>query len=318
MHPDNPLYMLSADGSGIGAPIFDQLRPFERGILVDGEPPEDTWTRIARHRHECYRLSHPVPPDDPRAANRLPWAELDEFIRQDNILQLRTILVSVAALGREWIPARSVVPGSFIELADGELLTIAQADHTRWYLRRQTLGRQPPGAGGAAVNPIFRPWDELTDEQRVSHADYTRSQIAQLEDAGFVPVVPAGGPDRAARFRRIGAVRARRLTAQRTWLRRNGDVLQGEAGDWRVVDPKGGERTVGDPQFRASHLHRGGEEWDRKGVFLAWQVTETTVVRTLEGPSTAGAGDWIVESPGGERWPVPDGQFQQGYRALPG
>ena len=318
MHPDNPLYMLSADGSGIGAPIFDQLRPFERGILVDGEPPEDTWTRIARHRHECYRLSHPVPPDDPRAANRLPWAELDEFIRQDNILQLRTILVSVAALGREWIPARSVVPGSFIELADGELLTIAQADHTRWYLRRRTLGRQPPGAGGAAVNPIFRPWDELTDEQRVSHADYTRSQIAQLEDAGFVPVVPAGGPDRAARFRRIGAVRARRLTAQRTWLRRNGDVLQGEAGDWRVVDPKGGERTVGDPQFRASHLHRGGEEWDRKGVFLAWQVTETTVVRTLEGPSTAGAGDWIVESPGGERWPVPDGQFQQGYRALPG
>jgi hypothetical protein len=25
-----------------------------------------------------------------------------------------------------------------------------------------------------------------------------------------------------------------------------------------------------------------------------------------------------VESPGGERWPVPDGQFPQGYRALPG
>jgi hypothetical protein len=326
MHPGNPLYMLSADGSGIGTPIFDQLRPFERGILVDGEPPEDTWTRIARHQHECYRLSHPVPPDDPRAANRLPWAELDEFIRQDNILQLRTILVAVAALGREWIPARSVAPGSFIELAGSELLAIAQADHTRWYLRRRKLGRQPPGAGGTArtagaggavVNPVFRPWDELTDEQRVSHADYTRSQIAQLEDAGFVPVIPAGGPAQAARFRRIGAVRARRLTAQRTWVRQNGDVLEGEAGDWRVVDPEGGERTVGDPQFRASHLHRAGEEWDRTGVFLAWQVTEATVVRTLEGQSTARAGDWIVESPGGERWPVSGRHFRQGYRALP-
>jgi Trk K+ transport system NAD-binding subunit len=314
MHPDTPLYMLSADGSGISAPIFDQLRPFERGILVDGEPPEDTWTRIARHWHECYRLSRPLPPDDPRAPNRRPWAELDEFIREDNILQLRTILVAVAALGREWVPARSVAAGSFIELTDGELQTIARAEHTRWYLRRRSLGRQPPGT---EANPIFRPWDELTGEQQVSHAAYIRSQIVQLEDAGFMPVVPAGGPAEAASFRRIGAVRARRLTAQRTWVQHNGETLQGEAGDWRVVDPEGHERTVGDPQFRASHLHRGGEEWDRKGVFLAWKAAEGTVVRTLEGPCTAVAGDWIVQSPGGERWPVPDRQFRQGYRALP-
>ena len=163
----------------------------------------------------------------------------------------------------------------------------------------------------------FRPWDELSGEQRASRADNIGSQIAQLEDAGFVPVVPAGGTGGAARFRRIGAVRARRLSAQHTWVQDNGDVLQGEAGDWRVVDPEGGERTVGDLQFRASHLHRGGEEWDRTGVFVAWQLTETTVVRTLEGRSTAAAGDWIVESPGGERWPVPDGQFQQGYQELP-
>jgi len=323
MHPDTPLYMLSADGSGISAPIFDQLRPFQRGILVDGEPPEDTWTRIARHWHECYRLSRPVPPDDPRAPNRRPWAELDEFIRQDTILQLRMIMVAVAAQGREWVPARSVVPGSFIELTRSELLEIAQAEHTRWYLRRRKLGR-PPGAGGAGgaagavASPFFRPWDELTGEQQVSHADYIGSQIAQLEDAGFVPVMPAGGPDLATRFRRIGAVRAKRLTAQHTWVQENGDVLQGEPGDWRVMDPEGGERTVGDPQFRASHLHRGGEEWDRTGVFLAWQVTETTVVRTLEGPSTASAGDWIVESPGGERWPVKAQAFRQGYRVLPG
>ena len=216
--------------------------------------------------------------------------------------------------------SRSLVPGSFVELTGSELLAIARAEHTRWYERRRKLGRQPPAGAGepAAVSSWFRPWDELTDEQRVSRADNARSQIAQLEDAGFVPVVPAGGQDRATRFRRTGAVRAQRLTGQHTWVQENGDVLQGEAGDWRVVDPEGGERTVGDPQFRASHLHRGGEEWDRTGVFLAWQVTEATVVRTLEGPSTAGAGAWIVESPGGDRWPVPDGQFQQGYRALPG
>jgi hypothetical protein len=149
------------------------------------------------------------------------------------------------------------------------------------------------------VNSWFRPWDELTDGQRVSRADNIRSQVAQLENAGFVPVIPAGGPDLATRFRRIGAVRAKRLTAQHTWVQESGDVLQGEAGDWRVTDPEGGERTVGDPQFRASHLHRGGEEWDRTGVFLAWQVTESTVVRTLEGPSRPAPGTGSCSRPAG-------------------
>jgi hypothetical protein len=225
----------------------------------------------------------------------------------------------VAGLGRAWVPARSLTPGSFIELTGSELLAIARAEHTRWYERRRKLGRKPPVSAGepAAVNSWLRFWDELTDEQRDSRADDIRSQIAQLEDAGFVPVVPAGGPVLATRFRRTGAVRAQRLTAEHTWVQHNGDVLQGEAGDWRVVDQEGGERTVGDPQFRASHLHRGGEKWDRTGVFLAWQVTETTVVRTLEGPSTASAGEWVVESPGGDRWPVSAQVFRQGYRALP-
>jgi hypothetical protein len=47
-------------------------------------------------------------------------------------------------------------------------------------------------------------------------------------------------------------------------------------------------------------------------------VSERTVVRTLEGKSTAEAGDWIVEGPGGVRWPVADRQFQRTYRPEPG
>ena len=112
--------------------------------------PEDTWTRVARHWHECYRLSHPPVPGNPRTLTGRPWAGLDEFIRQDNILQLRSIMTAVVACGRRWVPARAVAPGSFIELNDHDLEEIARAEHTRWYRRRLAAGWSAATAGRAA------------------------------------------------------------------------------------------------------------------------------------------------------------------------
>src|SRR6185312_14754780 len=100
LHPDVPVFVLTSDGAGSSGAIFDQLRPYQRALLVGGRVPEDTWTRVARHWHECFRLSNPAPPGDPKASTRRPWADLDDFIRQDNILQLRSIMAAVAARGR--------------------------------------------------------------------------------------------------------------------------------------------------------------------------------------------------------------------------
>jgi hypothetical protein len=143
--------------------------------------------------------------------------------------------------------------------------------------------------------------------------EYLRSQLAQLEDVGFVPIVPTGGPPGAAEFRRVGTVRARRLQARRTWTRRSGDELNGDAGDWRVLDDSGDERTVRDVEFRASHEPLGGDLWRRTGTFSAWQVSENMVLRTMEGRAIAQAGDWVVEGRRGERWPVNDEQFRRSY-----
>jgi hypothetical protein len=164
------------------------------------------------------------------------------------------------------------------------------------------------------VNSIVVPWEELPDQHRTEHAAYIGTLVGQLEDAGFMPVVPAGGPPEAAEFVRAGAVRARRLSARRRWTRQNGDELHAAEGDWRVIDEGGDDRTVRDEEFRASHTHLGGDRWSRTGVFRAWQVSERTVVRTLEGKSTADSGDWIVEGPSGVRWPVAGRQFQRSYR----
>ncbi len=329
LHPGIPVFVLSSDGAGTSGAIFDLLHPFQRALLVDGQLPEDTWTRVARHWHECYRLSHPPRPAEPRTLTSRPWDDLDSFIRQDNILQLRSIMTEVVARGRRWVPSRAVVPGSFIEPSEPDLEAIARAEHTRWYERRLGAGWSAGEAAGAGVrrkaaprqtlvNSRVVPWADLPAQARSQAVDYLRSQLAQLEDVGFMPVVPPGGPPEAAEYRRTGTVRARRLNARRPWTRRSGDELHGDAGDWRVIDGGGDERTVRDPEFRDSHEPLGGDFWLRTGNYRAWRVSEAVVLRTREGRATALPGDWVVEGARGERWPVTDDQFRRSYTAPAG
>ena len=143
---------------------------------------------------------------------------------------------------------------------------------------------------------------------------HLRSQLSQLEDVGFLPAVPVGGPPAAARFERIGFVRASQLSEPLAWTSYVGEQMHGYAGDWRVIDDAGNLRTVTDPDFQSSHEPVGGGCWRRVGSFLAWQVSETVVVRTKEGKATARPGDWVVEAPTGERWPVRDAQFRWSYK----
>jgi hypothetical protein len=350
LYPDTPVFVLASPGEGISQPIFGQLTPFERGLLVDDKLPEDTWRRIARHWHELHRLSHPVESGDPKAAYRLPWADLDPSIRLDNILQLRSILTQVTELGRRWAPLRLMPWGSFITLGDSEIEKIAAAEHARWYRRRMAEGwsAAPPatdtaldsattgrtritGRNGSAdpkgimgrknstrrANKLLLPWQDLPADERAASKDRVRAQLKSLEEVGFMPVLPPGGPPEAKNFERIGTVLARRLTAPLLWTLPSGDEMRGNAGDWRVVDGAGSIRTVTDPDFRSSHEPLGNGRWRRTGTFKAWQVVEAVIVRTKEGNATARPGDWVVEGSGGERWPVTDEQFQASYRARP-
>jgi hypothetical protein len=318
LHPGIPVFVLSSDGAGSSGAIFDLLHPFQRTLLVDGVALEDTWTRVARHWHECHRLRRPPVPGDPKTHTSRPWADLDHFIRHDNILQLRSVMTAVVARGRRWVPRRAVPSGSFIELSDRDLEEIARAEHDRWRRRRLAAGWTAPSNGSPVrngrVNARLIPWHDLSPEYRASSLEYLRSQLEQLESVGFVPVVPEGGPPEAALFERIGVVQARRLNARRRWTRRSGDELSGDAGDWRVVDEANDERTVRDLDFQASHEPLGGDRWRRTGSYTAWQVNERLVLRTMEGQAVARAGDWIVEGHRGQRWTVTDKQFRRTYK----
>ncbi len=287
LHAGTQVFVLSSDGAGVtGVPAFDRLQPFQRALLVDGEAPEDTWTRIARHWHECYRLAHPAVPGGPKERTRKPWADLDEFIREDNILQLRSIMAAVAALGRSWVPVRAVRPGSFVELSDSDLLRVASAEHSRWYTRRRAGGWRPASDGGidddnALFNRHVHPWAALPAAARAGKSEDVRSQIAQLEAGGFMPVLPDEGPVGAAAFQRSGGA------APCCAARQPGTGTPGGLTSARVDD----------------------------GDVRAWRVDARTALRTMHGRAVAQPGDWIVQGLRRERWPVAAEDFSRDYRA---
>lgn len=144
-----------------------------------------------------------------RERQELRAAELDGFIGHGNILQLHSIMTAVVRRGRRWVPARSVAPGSFIELTEHDLEgNRARVEHTRWSHRRLAAGWRPGDSrssrraadhGAILINSKVVPWAELPVAERGDEIDHPRSQLVQLEDVGFVPIVPAGGPTRGGR-----------------------------------------------------------------------------------------------------------------------
>ena len=89
-------------------------------------------------------------------------------------------------MSRRWAPVHLVPPGSVIELSEEDLTEIVIAEHKRWLRRRLA-------AGETGENVV--PWEELPPRVRNNAFTHLCSQLLQLEDVGFVPAVPAGGPD---------------------------------------------------------------------------------------------------------------------------
>lgn len=119
-----------------------------------------------------------------------------------------------------------------------------------------------------------------------------------------------------AAYVRVGRVRAVRLTEPTRWQTPTGDELRAEAGDWLVTDETGGQRSVTDDSFRASHVHEHGDLWRRTSRVLARRVRPGEVVRTQEGPTVAGSTGWVVRDQRGHRWIVPADHFDAAYRPV--
>lgn len=116
------------------------------------------------------------------------------------------------------------------------------------------------------------------------------------------------------RYRRVGTVTARRQDVAAVWKTGADDRMEGAAGDWLVEDASGGQRTVSDQAFRASHRHVEADKWERCSVLEARRAKTGEVAVSQEGTSTATAGDWVVRDAPDNAWIVPNSHFRTAYK----
>jgi hypothetical protein len=114
-------------------------------------------------------------------------------------------------------------------------------------------------------------------------------------------------------FRRTGTVEAEQRDQPWSWTSASGRPMHAGDGDWSVRGPSGDSWSVRDDIFRATHQHIDGNVWRRCGLVKARQARGDEVIETLEGPVPARAGDWIVQGPQGEQWPVRPEIFTKQY-----
>lgn len=369
MHPRVRVFAFDPDSRGLESSdpaegsrrgLVTRFGPtLHRTLLPAGGPalkvvPEDGWTRLARHLHEAYIAKNGK---DGRPA-RLPWGDAGtapaqrapEFVREDNLRQLRHLLAGwpCPAGGRSW-----GLPDAFAEgVPDAdELAELARSEHERWVrlrvengwsgiandprerepsedplkrLRRHDEARQnanirdwttgiPFDAHGNRIREVPLDADKEAlagNDDNGLHAwnkDVVQRALDLLREVGIVPV------REQQRFQRVGEVTARRLDEAHAWSTDHEDALRGQAGDWLVTSPDGGERTVAAVEFGMLYEPLGGDVFRRRGRASARRAQAEEQIQTLEGPATAGAGDWIVTDERCNSWPVPDAEFRASY-----
>jgi hypothetical protein len=114
-------------------------------------------------------------------------------------------------------------------------------------------------------------------------------------------------------YRRRGEVTAEKRHRSWTWTTSAGEVMHADAGDWAVTGDDGRQWSVAAAVFESTYENVGPARYRRAGMVLARRATQPEVIPTWEGDAVAQPGDWIVQGPRDEQWPVPDGQFRDGY-----
>lgn len=104
--------------------------------------PADSWTRLARHKHEYYSTQSPgnTPSGRPWGEFTTPAAQrLPEFYREDNLRQIRQLLAAVISLRNDlmWAPHTRSQP---VQLSDTNFTSLAEGEHKRWLKWRHVNG----------------------------------------------------------------------------------------------------------------------------------------------------------------------------------
>jgi len=328
-YPTMPIYIWDNDAQMAGdpLPIVGRLRTYRLVLDIPEGQAQDVCERAAKLIHERYVASIEPEPNPPPA--RLPWAALDEFYRESNRRVVRNALWMVKQIAEHtWNtwgnPPQPLGLHDMVGLTALQQLALmgfdydaamkmAQAEHEDWsrYYRRNHWKYGAVRNDEQRIHNMLVEWSVVEADQDLLNSAVTSlaTTLWSLRQLGYRSR-PVWQP-----FTRVGTVTAEQRNTPWTWTSRSGQTMQADAGDWQV---QVGEATwsVRDDIFQTSYEHVGGNQWQRRGDVFARPAQPGETIETLEGPTTAFDGDWVVRGADGEQWPVAAREFAERYAAL--
>jgi hypothetical protein len=324
--PTMPIYIWDNEAQTPDDPfsIVGRLRTYRLALDVPEGQAQDVWERAAKLIHQRYVAS--MGPDQNPPPSRLPWAELDEFYRDSNRRLVRNALWMVEQIAEHtWNtwgdPPTPLGANDMVGLTplqqlarmgfdEDSAMKMAKAEHEDWcrYYRHNHWKYGPVRDDSRKIHNKLVDWPAVEADAGMlnSAVGSLAATLWSLRQLGYRshPVWH--------RFTRIGTVTAEQQSAAWTWTSRSGQTMQADAGDWEVR-ADGETWSVRDNIFQASYEIVGGNQWRRRGTVSARAAQPGETIETLEGPTTAADGDWVVRGTDGEEWPVPADEFAQRY-----
>jgi RyR domain len=328
-YPTMPLYIWDTDAQMAGdpLPIVGRLRTYRLALDIPEGQAQDVWERAAKLIHERYVATTEPEPSPP--PTRLPWAELDEFYRESNRRLVRNALWMVEQIAEHtWNtwgnPPQPLGLHDMVGLTPLQQLArmgfdhdaamkMAKAEHEDWcrYYHRNHWKYGPIRDDENRIHNKLVDWPQVEADEDLLKSAVTSlaTTLWSLRQLGYRSR-PVWQP-----FTRVGTVTAEQRNTPWTWTSRSGQTMQAHAGDWQVqVDDA--TWSVRDDIFQTSYEHVGGNQWQRRGDVFARPAQPGETIETLEGPTTAFDGDWVVRGADGEQWPVAAREFAERYAAL--
>jgi hypothetical protein len=324
--PDMPIYAsdLNTSIADDSIQVVGLLQSYSLVLDTREGQIQDAWERAARLIHERYVAT--IDPTWTRGPASVPWTELNEFYRGSNRRQVRNALWMVEQIaGHTWntwgsppaqLSGRDMAESPPLEqlalmgFDQYSALAMAKAEHEDWcrYYRRNGWKYGSPRDDSRKIHDKLVDWSVVESSPDLLNAA-VRSLAAtlwSLRQLGYRsrPLWQS--------FTRVGTVSAEQRNNPWTWTSDSGHTMRADAGDWAVqVDGK--IWSVRDDIFRATYEEAGDGQWRRKGRVQARPAQAGETVNTLEGPTTAADGDWVVRGTDGEQWPVPGDEFARRY-----
>jgi hypothetical protein len=327
--PTMPIYIWDNDAQMADdpLPIVGRLRTYRLALDIPEGQAQDVWERAAKLIHERYVAT--IGPESNPPPARLPWAELDEFYRESNRRQVRNALWMVEQIAEHtWNtwgnPPEPLGLHDMVGLTELEQLArmgfdrdaamkMAKAEHEDWcrYYRRNHWRYGEVRDDKNRIHNKLVDWSVVENDEDMLNSAVTSlaSTFWSLRQLGYRSR-PVWQP-----FTRAGMVTAKQVSTPWTWTSRSGQIMQADAGDWQV-QADGETWSVRDDIFRTSYEHVDADQWRRRGTVLARPAQPGETIETLEGPTTAADGDWVVRGADGEQWPVPGREFAERYTEL--